>query len=409
MQDYLRNANVDPDSAQGRLLMGSAAVGAAVGGSSGAATALAGEQFNRQLHVDEAVKLAALKEGKSEQEQQRLNDAMCALARCSVGVPDDDPNKANLIASEQRGQSYASEQRLIQEARAFNGYSSLDAFNDSLLRRDEAIGRTKGVVQAIGGAAGAVGATVGAVASTPACVSVAGCVAPVGLSALAVLSAKDGLDGLDKALAPYQSYQGERVLDSFDPRTHWGEQNPLADLGVSTATLAAEMVIAKVGGKATSFEVGASPGRAGKRPLDSAGGPEEPAPKVTAEGTVDGQTFTDVNQTARPASQAKADQPTLIAARVNEKIESSGRPLPNATMATAHAEIGVIQQAFNAGKTQGAAMAIEVTGEPVCGYCRGDIAAAADKAGLKSLEINEVATGKTLYWRPGMRSIRELD
>lgn len=43
----------------------------------------------------------------------------------------------------------------------------------------------------------------------------------------------------------------------------------------------------------------------------------------------------------------------------------------------------------------------------MCGYCRGDIAAAAEKAGLKSLEINEIATGKTLYWRPGMRSIKE--
>ena len=56
MQDYLRNANVDPNSSEGRLLMelGSAAVGAAVGGGSGAATALAGEQFNRQLHPDES-------------------------------------------------------------------------------------------------------------------------------------------------------------------------------------------------------------------------------------------------------------------------------------------------------------------------------------------------------------------
>lgn len=133
------------------------------------------------------------------------------------------------------------------------------------------------------------------------------------------------------------------------------------------------------------------------------------APKATAEGKIGGQAFTDVNQTARPGSQAKADQPTLISDRVNTKIESSGKPLPNANMATAHAEIGVIQQAYNAGKTQGAAMTLKVEGQAVCGYCRGDIAAAAEKSGLKSLEINEVATGKTLYWKPGMRSIKELD
>ncbi|MCP2052741.1 UNVERIFIED_ORG: hypothetical protein J3D59_002601 [Pseudomonas fluorescens] len=138
-------------------------------------------------------------------------------------------------------------------------------------------------------------------------------------------------------------------------------------------------------------------------------GTKATAPKVTAEGKIDGQAFTDVNQTARPGSQAKIDQPTLIADRVNTKIDSSGKPLPNANMATAHAEIGVIQQAYNAGKTEGAAMTLKVEGQAVCGYCRGDIAAAAEKAGLKSLEINEVATGKTLYWRPGMRSIKELD
>lgn len=70
-----------------------------------------------------------------------------------------------------------------------------------------------------------------------------------------------------------------------------------------------------------------------------------------------------MNQTARPGSQAKPDQPTLIADRVNTKIESSGKPLPNANMATAHAEIGVIQQAYDAGKTQGAAMTLKLRGK----------------------------------------------
>src|SRR5690606_16071925 len=55
MQDYLRDNDIDPNSPEGRSLMelGSLAVGAAIGGSSGAATALHGEQFNRQLHPDE--------------------------------------------------------------------------------------------------------------------------------------------------------------------------------------------------------------------------------------------------------------------------------------------------------------------------------------------------------------------
>ncbi|HZX77187.1 hemagglutinin repeat-containing protein [Lysobacter sp.] len=56
LQDYLRNeANIDPDSPEGKMLMqlASIAVGAAVGGGSGATTALAGEVYNRQLHPDE--------------------------------------------------------------------------------------------------------------------------------------------------------------------------------------------------------------------------------------------------------------------------------------------------------------------------------------------------------------------
>ncbi|MDF5938881.1 hypothetical protein P4234_15345 [Pseudomonas aeruginosa] len=50
-------------------------------------------------------------------------------------------------------------------------------------------------------------------------------------------------------------------------------------------------------------------------------------------------------------------------------------------------------------KTTGADMALKVEGKAVCSYCRGDIAAAAEKAGLNSLQINEVTTGRTLYWK----------
>ncbi|MBH4330634.1 DUF637 domain-containing protein, partial [Pseudomonas aeruginosa] len=139
------------------------------------------------------------------------------------------------------------------------------------------------------------------------------------------------------------------------------------------------------------------------------GGAKGTTPTVTAEGRIGNSVFTDVNQTARPAAQANPNQPTLIADRVDAKIAANGKPHPNGNMADAHAEIGVIQQAYNAGKTTGADMALKVEGKAVCSYCRGDIAAAAEKAGLNSLQINEVTTGKTLYWKPGMRSLRELE
>lgn len=86
---------------------------------------------------------------------------------------------------------------------------------------------------------------------------------------------------------------------------------------------------------------------------------------------------------------------------------ANGRSLPNGNMATAHAEIGAIQRAFNAGKTAGADMFMEVLGKPVCGYCRGDIPAMAENAGLKSLTIDEQATGKVLYWTKGMKTLKE--
>ncbi len=130
-------------------------------------------------------------------------------------------------------------------------------------------------------------------------------------------------------------------------------------------------------------------------------------PVVTAEGKVNGRSFKDVNQTARVG--ADASKLTLIADRIAAKEAKSGKELPNGNMATAHAEIGVIQQAYDAGVTAGADMTLTVEGKAVCDYCKGDIAAAAEKAGLKSLTVKENATGKTLYWKPGMKSLKEAE
>ncbi|MEP8549947.1 hemagglutinin repeat-containing protein [Enterobacter mori] len=131
--------------------------------------------------------------------------------------------------------------------------------------------------------------------------------------------------------------------------------------------------------------------------------------KVVAKGNVDGAKFIDTNQGARPSNLADANKPTLIDGRIQAKIDKQNKPLPNGNMATAHAEVGVIQQAFEKGMSQGREMTMSVSKEPVCGYCRGDIAAMADKAGLKSLTIYEEATGSVLYWQPGMKSLKVRD
>nr|WP_272494132.1 hemagglutinin repeat-containing protein [Stenotrophomonas mori] len=85
MQGYLRGNDIDPNSPEGKTLMelGSLALGAVVGGGSGAATALAAEQFNRQLHPDERHVIEKLmEEGYSE---EQLMAVACVMVQCLLG------------------------------------------------------------------------------------------------------------------------------------------------------------------------------------------------------------------------------------------------------------------------------------------------------------------------------------
>lgn len=121
-----------------------------------------------------------------------------------------------------------------------------------------------------------------------------------------------------------------------------------------------------------------------------------------------GTAFTDMNQGSRPDFfLGDASRPTLINGRILAKIESGGRTFPNENMATAHAEVGVIQQAFERGITKGRDMTLTVSLESVCGFCKGDIAAMADKARLKFLTIFEEKNQCELILAAGMKSIRE--
>jgi len=128
-------------------------------------------------------------------------------------------------------------------------------------------------------------------------------------------------------------------------------------------------------------------------------------PKVRAVAFVNGEFFKDVNQEARQSP--NANEKTLISERVAAKEAKLGTSLPNGNMATAHAEIGVMQQAYNAGVTHGADMTIVVTGREVCGFCNGDIPAMAKSCGLKSLKIIERKSGKTLLWKPGVKTLKK--
>lgn len=130
-------------------------------------------------------------------------------------------------------------------------------------------------------------------------------------------------------------------------------------------------------------------------------------PKVTAELTdpKTGKVFTDTNQGNRPDFfLGDASKPTLINDVVQAKvINQPNKNFPNGNMATAHAEVGTIQQAYEQGMTAGRSMEMSVSGKPVCGYCLSDIKSMAEKSGLKSLTIFEEKSGDTLYWEKGMK------
>jgi uncharacterized Zn-binding protein involved in type VI secretion len=132
---------------------------------------------------------------------------------------------------------------------------------------------------------------------------------------------------------------------------------------------------------------------------------ELPPAVVTAKGSVGNTVFTDVNQKSRSGMQAKLDKLTLISEKVSAKAEKYGRPMPNGNMAEAHAEIGVIQQAYDKGLTRGQDMEMTVVGMKVCGYCKSDIVAMAKAAELKSLIIYEHESGTTLFWEQGMKKL----
>ncbi|WKE65263.1 hypothetical protein PVT67_16600 [Gallaecimonas kandeliae] len=117
---------------------------------------------------------------------------------------------------------------------------------------------------------------------------------------------------------------------------------------------------------------------------------------VTAEANIGGNVLVDTNQTARPSVDADPNKPTLIS-----DLIPPGKP--NSTMANAHAEVAVIQRAYDKGLTSGRNMSIVVRGEEVCSYCQSstNIMAAAERAGLNSLKLVEAETGKTFTWTRG--------
>lgn len=112
MGDYFANHGIDPNGAGGQALMnlGSTLIGRVVGGGAGAATALYGNQFNRQLHPTEqqlAQTLAAKSNGLYT--TQQIEDAM-RLSGYSLGegsvMPGETAQEGTLVNVKDAGSIY---------------------------------------------------------------------------------------------------------------------------------------------------------------------------------------------------------------------------------------------------------------------------------------------------------------
>ncbi|MFV5377363.1 DUF637 domain-containing protein [Acinetobacter calcoaceticus] len=110
---------------------------------------------------------------------------------------------------------------------------------------------------------------------------------------------------------------------------------------------------------------------------------------VTAESNIGGKHMFDTNQTARPEVN-RTNTPTLAAG--NAKIDPSN---PNLTMKNAHAEIALIQRAYDAGLTKGETMQVLVRGKGVCDHCGQVMKTMYERSGLAKLIIHDTTSGST--------------
>lgn len=284
MQDYLVQHGILPTDPLFKTLMqlGSAAIGGVVGSGSGTATALQGEQFNRQLHETEKARIKALAGGDPQKEAD-LSAAACALVHCSAEYAKDSPEYAYYSRLEALGgqPQYADERTLLQQQSITRDvvipsgmsvpvtenlfdYSYGDKTSDTLTYINNSYGhpftRVGGVLQAIGGGGAMV--TGGAAVATGA----AGC--PETLGGGCALAAGGMLLtgwGLDQAQAggrtvwngtSTQTFGGQAIQQAFgiSPQAAelmYGALGAAGTLATSNTLLAARGAPLLSGGTAT--------------------------------------------------------------------------------------------------------------------------------------------------------------
>ena len=206
------------------------------------------DNYNRQLHYKETLKLEELQKA-DPQNAARLAAAACAMTHCSASVPDDDPNRQRFVELEKTGAQYGAELATLRASGAFEEYSRWDAANDTLLREDPILSKGNSVGRAVAGAAGAASGFGLAVVSTPACITGVGCALPVLAGVGGAASFLDGVQATRDYFAPYEYTQGQRVENSFSSQTYPGDVNPIKDYGTTAAKYALQVALIKGAGK----------------------------------------------------------------------------------------------------------------------------------------------------------------
>ncbi|MBQ9725689.1 MAG: hypothetical protein IJV56_10210, partial [Neisseriaceae bacterium] len=241
-------------------------IGGATAGSGnaliGANVARDSEAFNRQLHPDETKLLNKLKQGKSAEEQYRLDAAACALTHCADGVPTSDEYYQVLKKMQEDGKKYTVEMGILKQqgVNLSNGqfnYTKTDWINDKRTSYDRAITKSKGVVNSVAGAGltvvsgvgMATGCTAGAVASAGSSCAVAATLGTMGVAG-GVTQAKTGVN---QVFGTYRSGYGTSVLNSLSVPTEYNSQ--LVEDGKNIALCGAETVVLNKVGKVVNKNI----------------------------------------------------------------------------------------------------------------------------------------------------------
>ncbi|MGW8393131.1 hemagglutinin repeat-containing protein [Pseudoduganella sp. HUAS MS19] len=238
-------------AAAGNLSDGNVDVSSLLAAAQGGQAAGTVDTYNRQLHLTESVKLAALKKGKTAAEQHKLDAAACALVHCAEGVPASDARFKQLNDLQKEGLLYTDQLAELRRTGEFVHDPKLDTTRDWITKNGETFRRTGGLINLGAGTVGTFAGGAIGVAGAASCVETLGlgCLVAGFGGYIAKTSNDQAHEGSRALFGRYKSDEGQRVLDSFNPQTYPGENDPIRNAIWGSAKLGAGVLLYKYGPK----------------------------------------------------------------------------------------------------------------------------------------------------------------